>query len=449
MREQELARVAEDLQRWVSLPFAGAWQPSRDRLVLGLGRDALLLLVPRGPLPRVHTIDRRPKNPKKPFSFQGACRAHLAGPLTQLYKPDHERELRLAFGERTLLLRLTGRGGGLWLLHGDDVLAAYDGPTPETLPVLPWLVPRGRPPRFTPAAGETWDDAARRWFTETEARAALEQRRTEVRRALKRRLERTRRLVGALEDDLDRASAAPELRRQADALAAHLHELERGVDHVALQDLEDPARTHHIDIDPTQPPSATMERLYQRARRLDRVADQVVDKLVASEELAERLERALVEVETASWTELSTLKALAPTAASRAPADERQAWDTWIGPEGATVLVGRNERSNRALTFQRAHGRDFWMHLRDRPGAHLVLPMKPGQTPSGPLLLAAAQIALLTAKIAEGSAADVQYTRVKHVRSIPGDPGARVLVHEEKVLHVKRDPAALVGWRRV
>jgi hypothetical protein len=39
----------------------------------------------------------------------------------------------------------------------------------------------------------------------------------------------------------------------------------------------------------------------------------------------------------------------------------------------------------------------------------------------------------------------VQYTRVKDVRPVPGEV-ALVRVANEKVLHVTRDPAALVGW---
>ena len=45
-----------------------------------------------------------------------------------------------------------------------------------------------------------------------------------------------------------------------------------------------------------------------------------------------------------------------------------------------------------------------------------------------------------------GAAAEVQYTRVKNIKAIPGEAGGQVIVHEEKVLRVVRDPAALGVW---
>ena len=87
------------------------------------------------------------------------------------------------------------------------------------------------------------------------------------------------------------------------------------------------------------------------------------------------------------------------------------------------------------------------MHLRGKAGAHVVLPMARGQTPSLPLLLAAAQIVLVHAKVPEGESADVQYARVRDVRAIPGEV-AKVRIADERVLRVTRDPSELAGWVR-
>ena len=93
-------------------------------------------------------------------------------------------------------------------------------------------------------------------------------------------------------------------------------------------------------------------------------------------------------------------------------------------------------------------GEAVMLHLRGKPGAHVVIRTQPGQTPPLATLLAAANIALIQAKVPVGTAADIQYTRIKDVRSIPGDSGGRVRLANEKVLRVTRDPAALVGWTR-
>jgi predicted ribosome quality control (RQC) complex YloA/Tae2 family protein len=365
-----------------------------------------------------------------------------------LRKVEGERVLDLHFGTERLHLRLTGRGGGLWLLRGGEIIAAYDGPAPEALPELPALAPRPLPPRFEPEGDESWDLAARRWFGEMEARNRLELRRTRLRRKLQRLIDRDQRLMEALEGDLLNATQAPRLRAQADTLAAHLHEIPRGAQQAIFPDLEYPDQEHRIPLDPASPPSATMERLYKRARRLERVGDRILDQLVEAEERLGRLRTAIAEVEDADAEALPALESLVPRTPTRTSDRESEPWDRWTGPDGSVVLVGRNARSNRILTFQKARGRDFWMHIRERPGAHVVIPLREGKTPPRELLLAAAQIVLAKSKVLDGDAAEVQYTRVKNVKSIPGDPGGKVIVHEEKVLHVRRDAAALVGWRK-
>ena len=79
MNDAELALVVEDLQALIGLSVSGLWQPARDRVVVGIGDRTHLLCVPRGPVARMHTIARRPRNPPRPFSFQGACRSRLRG----------------------------------------------------------------------------------------------------------------------------------------------------------------------------------------------------------------------------------------------------------------------------------------------------------------------------------------------------------------------------------
>jgi len=448
MNEQEVAHVVDALQNCVGLRLQNAWQPARDRIVLGLSDGRYLLMVPRGQNARLHTTTGRPRNPPKPFSFQGACRAHLRGPITAVQRTENERIVDVIFGPRRLHLRLTGRSGGLWLMNDGRVIAAYDGPAPSTLPGLALVTLRNEPPRFRPDTGQSWDVAADQWFGDRERHQRLEESRIETRRALRRQLQRKRRLQERLLEDLDRASRAPAIREEADALAANLHTITRGTPQVFLSSLEDPSRTLCVQLDPSQRPAATMERLYVKARRLDRVADRVLERLDQASEAIQELTGALEEVETADSTALRALRKQAPVQRRGDVQATRLPWFTWTGPGDERILVGRNARGNRQLTFQKARGHDFWLHVRGRPGAHILIPMQRHRSPPLELLLAAAQIALVHAKVPEGVHGDVQYTRARHVRSIPGAADGRVLVTEEKVLHVTRDPSVLVGWSR-
>lgn len=446
MNDREIERVVQSLGALVGEPVTGAWQPGRDRVLVGVGADRLLL-VPRGPWARLHRVRQRPRNPPRPFSFQGALRAHLHGALRGVEKIGHDRVVELRFdGDVRLHLRLTGRSGGLWLLRGDEILAAYDGPAPSALPALPERPPRDDPPRFEPTGDEAWDEAAARWFGAAERRHLVDERRSRVARAVDRALGSALRLRENLDRDLEKAEQAPTLRQQADLLAANLHAVARGVDQVALTALDGSGDVVWVELDPAISPAANMERLYARARRLDRVGEHVLERMEETEARIRALRDAAARVPSADDAALTAIERLLPPEPRRAGApDARAPWTTWTGPGGEQVLVGRNEAGNRRLTFQRARGDDFWMHVRGRPGSHVVIPAPRDRPPPLDLLLAAAQITLIAAKVPVGTAVDVQYTRVRDVRSIPGEVG-RVRLASEKVLHVAREPGALVGW---
>ena len=447
MNAQELALVVEALQAHVGAAFHSAYQPSRDRVLLRLEPGTtLLLLVPRGPFARLTQARGRPRNPARPFSFQGACRAHLSGPLTAVRQLGGERAVDLHFrsGHR-LHLRLTGRSGGLWLLQGDTIIAAYDGPAPARLPDLPDRPPRNEAPRFEPETGRSWAEAADKYFALRERERRLADRRQTMERRVRKAIDRTRRLITNLGNDLDKASEAPALRKRADLMASVLHQLHQGMTEVEVHDWEaDQAVT--LALDPAQAPVAQMEALYHKARRLDRVGDQVHVRLDTAESQLERLATALDTVADADARGLDAIEALLPPARRERRSGEKASdITTWTGPAGQRVLVGRNAKANRRLTFQMAKGHDWWLHLRERPGPHVVIPTPRDRPPDLSLLLAAAQIVLVSSKVPPGASADVQYARVKDVRPIPGEV-ARVRIAQEKVLHVTREPAELSGW---
>jgi predicted ribosome quality control (RQC) complex YloA/Tae2 family protein len=118
----------------------------------------------------------------------------------------------------------------------------------------------------------------------------------------------------------------------------------------------------------------------------------------------------------------------------------RAPWRRWRGPGGVEIRSGRSARDNGAL-LRASCGRDLWLHVRGRSGAHVVVP-DAGEAPSLDLLLAAAQVALAASSVAPGESHEVAWTRVKHVRQPKGAAPGRVLVSQEKVLWVRRDPSA-------
>jgi predicted ribosome quality control (RQC) complex YloA/Tae2 family protein len=89
------------------------------------------------------------------------------------------------------------------------------------------------------------------------------------------------------------------------------------------------------------------------------------------------------------------------------------------------ILIGRSGRENDELTFHVASPEDFWFHVADYSGSHVVVrnPSREKELDED-LLVKAAQLAAYFSQARNSSRVEVHYTRRKHVtkprRSKPG-----------------------------
>lgn len=431
----------------VGLQVRQARVPAPYTVVLTFA-DRTDLVIESFPCPRLHTIVDRPTQPPSPLSFQGLLRARLHGPLQRLELIGDDRVVELGFATGTLHARLFGRGGGIWWVQDGRVIAGSHGPAAPELPALPPAAPN-TPPRFGPLEG-SWDLAARAWLGGAADNLGLEAVRQHARRGLARVHKRLRRLRDNLVNDLKSAEGAGRLREDADCLAAALHRVRRGASEVEVDDLFNPGTKRTLPLDPRVDPSRTLGKMYDKAGRLDRSIDQILERLEATEARVHEVEADRVTAADADLAALEAIIARHGFGPPGTPARQDEAPPTsfrrWWGPGGEEVLVGRSDTENHQLTVHDARGRDWWFHLRNEPGAHVVLRGDKRHAPPLPTLLAVAQIVLRQARVAEGDSRDVQYARVKDLRAIPGAALGRVAVTHERVLHVTRDDEPLQGW---
>lgn len=87
---------------------------------------------------------------------------------------------------------------------------------------------------------------------------------------------------------------------------------------------------------------------------------------------------------------------------------------------GHQIIAGTNSKSNRKVTFVFASGDDLWFHARGVPGGHVIVKNRPGLEREESAMKFAASLAAHFSKYSEAEKVDVDYTRRKHVRGVPG-----------------------------
>ncbi len=84
------------------------------------------------------------------------------------------------------------------------------------------------------------------------------------------------------------------------------------------------------------------------------------------------------------------------------------------------VIAGTNRKANRRVTFVIASQDDLWFHARGVPGGHVIIKTDKRGRPVIGVLQFAASLAAYFSRSSEALKVDVDYTKRKYVRGIPG-----------------------------
>jgi predicted ribosome quality control (RQC) complex YloA/Tae2 family protein len=390
-------------------------QPDPQTLLLDLGGKWLLLSVHRRAA-RIHALSGKPAAPEQPTAFAMLLRKELGNArLVELAASENDRIATLRFSNGRLLIAE---------LFGDLVLTDEEGRVLGALrrkrgePYVPPALSTAKPkvPRFVGSA-----DIAAHYDA---ILSDIERAEAERRRAAERK--RLERLIANLEADLARADDAEGMRRNADLLLAHLAEVPRGAAEVVLPDDFTDGSPLRIALDPALGAQANAEKLYKRSRKLAGARAQIAQRLA---EARSRLEADAIA------TPQKRLRGQREREAPRLPYKE------FLSETGDTIWVGRSARDNDSLTFQHARGADWWLHVRDSSGSHVVVRARPGRQLDDRTLRDAAALAAHFSGLRDEPQVDVQYTLCKHVRKARA-PGA-VYVSDAKTIRVRRDETRL------
>ena len=464
------------------------WLPSAAVAVLQIrlpGRTALAVLDAR--LALAALADERPTSADSAPRSQATLRAALEGArfsFARLERPLQGGEIavRLGFdtaaGERALI---AGDGPALLLVapseKGEHIVWAAAGAGPErrpggsyraveqveletpTSPSTSTSSPTTTStstPTPTPTSIPTAEDAAllRRALAAEEA-AGVSARRRELEKRLRARVHRLRRALAAVDEDAARAARASEERKRAELLVPHQARVPRGAREARVPDWGDldeqgSPREVALPLDPALSAAENAARWFRRSHRYQAAAARIAARRAEVAATLQRGEELLARAGAAA--DAAALRSLEDDAATilgprqARPAARAEAarlpYRTFRSAIGARILVGRSARDNDALTLRVARGNDVWLHARGVQGSHVVIP-EPGDAPDARTLADAALLAAHFSRARGEEAAEVSWTRCKHVRKPKGAAPGSVIAIQERTLRVRADPARL------
>ena len=210
-----------------------------------------------------------------------------------------------------------------------------------------------------------------------------------------------------------------------------------------------------VPLDPKRTPVEQAERMFDRAAKMERAA-RIIPRRRASLE-ADRAY--LQQLESDLGLALDQPEIVAVREALREAGYLRQRRDRrekaprdrsrplrYLSPEGFPILVGRNARQNELVTFSEAGRDDLWLHVRDGPGAHVVIRCGGHPVPELTLNVAARLAAWRSGQRGNGGVGVVITPRRLVTRMAGGRPGQVHYRGEETISVTAELPAESEQW---
>ncbi|MGB3342159.1 MAG: NFACT RNA binding domain-containing protein [bacterium] len=189
-----------------------------------------------------------------------------------------------------------------------------------------------------------------------------------------------------------------------------------------------------ISLDPVMTPQENAQYYFSEYKKIKRGVPKIKNKM-------SRLEEEIEKIQDPSFVIPALLKT------QREQIKKAEPYRIFKLASGSVVYTGRNARSNNELTFSFARPNDYFFHIRNYEGAHVILKAKipRGQRPNKRDLQDAAAIAAYFSKAKKQKNIPVSYTQRKYLKkNKKGKPGSVILMREDVVfvdpgLPVERD----------
>lgn len=205
-------------------------------------------------------------------------------------------------------------------------------------------------------------------------------------------------------------------------ILANLTKIKKGTQHTCVQNPYD-NKEIVIALDPQITAQENAQHYFSKYKKLKRGLPKIQKKI-------KQLKQKITEIKDASFN----LPDLPRT--QREKDKKTEPFHTFELASGAVVYVGKHARSNQELTFAFARPNDYFFHVRNYEGAHVILRAKipRGQRPNKRDLENAASIAAYFSKAKKQTNTPVSYTQRKYLkRNRKGKPGSVIFMREEVV----------------
>jgi predicted ribosome quality control (RQC) complex YloA/Tae2 family protein len=281
-------------------------------------------------------------------------------------------------------------------------------------------------------------------FEQLEKEQSVLQTKKMIQNHLSLMLKKAQKLKQKLTKDLEQCLQWPKIQHEAMLLQSHIFKIHKGMKEVFVNDWENDNIETVLSLDHSLSPKEQIARRFQQSKKLRLGIEHHEKNLLKIEKDLEHFATELKLVE--EMHTLDDLKSFSqkvglPLERNKKQINEKKRlpYYEFKTESGLKIWVGKNAHANEQLTFRYAKGSDYWLHVSDLPGSHVVLRVEKKQEPDHDSLLDAVQLALVYSKAKEKGEADLCLTQCKYVSRFGRNSPGKVQISKHKMMHAKVD----------
>lgn len=287
------------------------------------------------------------------------------------------------------------------------------------------------------------------YFSRKIKKQLLAQISSEARRIISNLLEKAQKKQEKLLTQIAETEKADEYRIKGEMIKANLYQIKKGSREITVVNYYDPKMKEiKIQLNPAFSPQKNAEKYFKRYNKLKKSVHYIekeLAKLGPEIEYLKNVELSLEQIESktdfeeirAELIQEGYLKENRKTTPNRQQRKSKPM--KFKSSDGFDILVGRNNIQNDKLTKGVAARDDYWFHVKDLAGSHVIVrnPDK-GEIPDL-TLEEAAVLAAYFSKARESSSIPVDYTKIKYVNKTKGAKPGMVIYDNYKTILIHPD----------
>lgn len=297
---------------------------------------------------------------------------------------------------------------------------------------------------FEKISCKSMSNAIENFYESNKSNDRLRQIKNNLLRKINSQIKLVNKKIEILNKNLSKEKSMDSIRMKGDLLAANVNKLNKGYKEIILKDFYNNNKDIKISLDSRKNPWENVDSYYKRYKKIKNSIDFAKDDLPKQKDLLAYLNQVSDFVERSESIsdldeikeELIENKIIKNTSRNKKKTKAKSKPMQFKTVDNSNIYVGKNSRQNDYITLKLANKNDYFFHVRNAPGSHVIL--KTNLLNENDIKIAS-YLAASNSSQAKSNKVDVDYTEKKNVNKAKGAKLGMVYYENFKTVTVNMD----------